>query len=155
MIKEIHVYDMDGTIVCSLHRYRTMTCGTRIDLQYWLDNEHKAYNDSLLPLAKQYQEHLRDPSIYVIIATARVLNEPDMDFIKNVLGMPDKIISRRDRNDFRKGFDLKAKPLKQLFNLKQFKKAKKWFYEDNKDYLYTVADYCDMIPVYVPSKQGY
>ena len=155
MIKEVHVFDMDGTIVCSMHRYKTMPCGTRIDLQYWLDNEHKAMDDSLLPLAEKYKALLKDPEAYVIIATARVLNKPDMEFIKNVLGMPNKIISRKGRNDWRSGFDLKAKPLKQLFSLKQFKKAVKYFYEDNKDYLYPTAEYCDMIPVYVPSKQGY
>ena len=155
MIKEIHVYDMDGTVVCSMHRYRTMPCNTRIDLQHWLDNEHLAHMDTLLPLAKQYQEHLKDPEVYVIIATARVLNKPDMDFIKNTLGQPNKIISRRDRKDWRSGFELKARPLKSLFSLKQFKNAKKWFYEDNKDYLYPVAEHCNMTPVYIPSNQGY
>jgi len=155
MINQIHVYDMDGTIVDSLHRYRTMPCNTRIDLQYWLDNEHKAMNDTLLPLAKQYQEQLKNPEIYVIIATARVLNPVDHEFIRTVLGSPDKIISRAGRNDTRSGTALKAPPLKSLFSLKQFKNAKKWFYEDNKTYLKGVCDATGMTPIFIPSKQGH
>ena len=155
MIKEIHVYDMDGTIVDSTHRYRTMPCNTRIDLQYWIDNQHKAMQDSLLPLASKYQAQLLNPEIYVIIATARVLNKPDLDFIKYVLGQPDKVISRQGRNDCRSGTDLKAPPLKQLFSLKQFKSAKKWFYEDNKTYLDNVSKICNMTPVYISSNQGH
>lgn len=155
MIKEIHVYDMDGCIVDSSHRYRTMPCGTRIDLQYWLDNEYRAMQDTLLPLAKQFQEQLKNPEIYVIIATARVLNAPDWEFIKTVLGMPNKVISRKGRNDWRSGTDLKAPPLKQLFSLKQFKNAKKWFYEDNKTYLKGVCELTGMTPVFIPSQQGH
>ena len=154
MIKEIHVYDMDGTIVDSLHRYRT-TSENKIDLQYWLDNEHKAMQDTLLPLAKQYQEKLKNPEIYVIIATARVLNIPDHEFIEQVLGSPNKIISRAGRTDWRSGTDLKAPPLKQLFSLKQFANAKKWFYEDNKTYLKGVCDITGMTPIFVPSEQGH
>ena len=154
MIKQIHVYDMDGTIVDSTHRYRT-TSENKIDLPYWLENEHKAMQDTLLPLAKQYQEQLSNPEIYVIIATARVLNTPDHNFIKTVLGSPNKIISRAGRNDWRSGTDLKAPPLKQLFSLKQFKNAKKWFYEDNKTYLKGVCDATGMTPIFVPSKQGH
>ena len=85
MIKRVSVYDMDGTIVCSLHRYRTILGenGERIDLDYWRENECRAMDDSLLPLAKQYQSDLTDPECYVIIATARVLRDADNEFIKN------------------------------------------------------------------------
>ena len=75
---------MDGTIVCSLHRYRTQVIQGRelLDLQFWRENQHKAMQDSLLPLAVQYKADLNNPEIYVIIATARVLNEPDYTFIQ-------------------------------------------------------------------------
>lgn len=154
MIKEIHVYDMDGTIVCSMHRFKTTPEG-KIDLAYWIENEHKAYNDSLLPLASQYQEQLNNSEIYVVIATARVLAQPDLDFINDKLGKPDYIISRNGRNDFRKGADLKITGLNKLLSLKQFANIKKrFFYEDNKDYLYPVAKAHNMKPVFVPSLQG-
>lgn len=154
MIKEIHVYDMDGTVVCSMHRFKTLDNG-KIDLQYWLDNEHKAYDDSLLPLAEQYQAQLKDPSVYVVIATARVLNDADMAFIRDKLGMPNYIVSRNGRTDNRKGSQMKIQGLSKIFNLKQFQNVKKrFFYEDNKDYLYPVANHYNMKPIFVPSLQG-
>lgn len=153
-IKRIQIYDMDGTIVDSLHRYKTLDCGTKIDLQYWRDNEYRAYDDSLLPLAEQYQKDLADPECYVIIATARIIRNEDMRFIKDKLGMPDYIISRKE-NDNRSGGELKIKGLQRFFNLKNFKNAVAVFYEDNTAYLKKVCDYFNIQGVYVPSKQGH
>ena len=154
-MKKIAIYDMDGTIVCSLHRYKTDSTGTKIDLQYWRDNEFRAMDDSLLPLAEQYKKDLADSDTYVIIATARVLRDADNNFINTVLGTPDYIISRKD-NDSRSGGLLKVLGLKKLFSLKQFHKVKDIiFYEDNTSYLKAVCDYFNIRGVYVPSKQGH
>lgn len=153
-MKKIAIYDMDGTIVCSLHRYRTID--NKIDLQYWRDNEYRASEDSLLPLADQYKKDLADIDCYVIIATARVLHNPDREFINNVLGKPDHIISRKPE-DNRSGGLLKILGLKKLFSLKQFSKVKHnaVFYEDNTSYLKAVCDYFNITGVYIPSKQGH
>lgn len=155
MIKEIHIYDMDGTIVCSQHRFRMLENG-KIDLQYWIDNctPEKIAQDSLLPLAEQYKAQLANPEIYVVIATARVLETADMDYIKNILGMPNKIVSRNGRNDKRKGADMKIAGLRYLKNLRQFTNSALHFYEDNIEYLYPVANYLNAKPHYIPSKQG-
>lgn len=155
MIKEIHIYDMDGTIVCSQHRFRMLENG-KIDLQYWIDNctPEKIAQDSLLPLAEQYKAQLANPEIYVVIATARVLETADMDYIKNILGMPNKIVSRNGRNDKRKGADMKIAGLRYLKNLRQFANSALHFYEDNIEYLYPVANYLNAKPHYIPSKQG-
>ena len=155
MIKEIHVFDMDGCIVDSSHRYRTAACGKKIDLQYWLDNEYRAMQDTLLPLADKYQAMLKNPEIYVIIATSRVLNAPDLEFIETVLGQPNKLISRNGRNDWRSGTGVKAPQLRKLFSLKQFKNAKKWFYEDNQKVLDGVCALTGMTPIFIPSNQGH
>ncbi len=152
-IKRVQIYDMDGTIVCSLHRYRTTAEG-KIDLAFWRENEPKAMNDSLLPLAEQYKADCADPECYVIIATARVLNSPDIQFIKEILGTPDYIISR-ENGDNQSGGSLKIKGLKKFFNLKNFKNAAFCFYEDNATYLKTVCDYFNIRGVYVPSRQGH
>lgn len=154
MIKEIKIYDMDGTIVDSTHRYKTLDCGTKIDLQYWRDNEYRAYNDSLLPLAEQYKKDIQNPECYVIIATARIIRNEDMRFIKDKLGMPDYIISRKE-NDSRSGGLLKILGLKKFFNLKNFKQAKAVFYEDNVSYLKAVCDYFKIEGIYIPSNQGH
>mgnify|MGYP000396725271 CR=1 FL=1 len=157
-INKIRIYDMDGTIVCSLHRYRTVKHpdGTeKIDLQHWRENEHRASDDSLLPMAEQYKADLRSEDTFVIIATARVLHAPDRAFIAGVLGEPDHIISRA-ADDTRSGGLLKVLGLNKLFALKQFSTVSDVvFYEDNVSYLKTVCDFFGFSGVYVPSKQGH
>ena len=153
-IKRVSVYDMDGTIVCSLHRYRTMPCGTKIDLQYWQDNQHRAYDDSLLPMAKQYQDDIADPECYVIIATARVMGDADMAFIRDKLGMPNHIISRKEGDSVSGGL-LKINGLAKFFNLRNFANATWVFYEDNASYLKAVCDHFRIHGVYIPSQQGH
>jgi len=158
MIKRLAIYDMDGTIVNSLHRYRTIQKDGKevIDLQHWRDNEHKAYEDEFLPLVAQYHADLNDPDCYVIIATARVIGEADSRFIVEKLGAPDYLISRA-KDDTRSGGLLKVLGLKKFFNLKNFRAA--WhnavFYEDNAQYLKTVCDAFGIRGVYCPSKQGH
>ena len=151
-IKRIAIYDMDGTIVCSLHRYRTID--GKIDLQFWRDNEPLAMLDSLLPMAEQYRADLADSNTYVIIATARVMNDPDWQFVNEILGKPDYFISRKN-GDNRSGGLLKVLGLTKFFNLKNFKSAKAVFYEDNVSYLKTVCDKFKITGVYVPSEQGH
>lgn len=152
-MKRIAIYDMDGTVVCSLHRYRTID--NKIDLAFWRENEPLAMKDSLLPLSEQYKKDLADNDCYVIIATARVLHNPDMIFIDTILGMPDYIISRKD-GDNRSGGLLKVLGLKKLFSLRQFHKITDIvFYEDNVSYLKAVCDYFNIRGVYIPSHQGH
>lgn len=155
-INRVSIYDMDGTIVDSLHRYRTIIDenGERIDLQYWRENEYRAYNDSLLPLAEQYKADLQDPHCFVIIATARVLHNPDMQFITDKLGEPDYIISRPEGSSI-SGKYLKINGLAKFFNLVNFRDAEFTFYEDNIEYLKAVCDRFNIRGVYVPSKQGH
>lgn len=155
-ITKVSIYDMDGTIVDSTHRYRTIvdSNGERIDLDYWRENEYRAMGDSLLPLAEQYKNDLRDENCYVIIATARVLRSADNEFITSVLGEPDYIISRNDGSNISGGL-LKINGLAKFFNLITFKDAEFTFYEDNVDYLKAVCDRFNIRGVYVPSKQGH
>ncbi len=155
-IKRVAIYDMDGTIVCSLHRYRTVigANGERIDLDYWRENQYRALSDSLLPMAEQYKADLADPSCYVIIATARVMNNPDWQFVRDVLGEPDYFISRAD-GDTQSGKTLKINGLAKFFNLVNFRDADFVFYEDNVEYLKAVCDRFNIRGVYVPSKQGH
>jgi hypothetical protein len=155
-ITKVSIYDMDGTIVDSLHRYRTIISdnGERIDLDYWRKNEYRAMQDSLLPLAEQYKRDLSNENCYVIIATARVLHTPDNEFITAVLGEPDYIISRNDGSDISGGL-LKINGLAKFFNLNNFKDAEFTFYEDNVNYLKAVCDRFNIRGVYVPSKQGH
>lgn len=152
-IRKVSIYDMDGTIVDSTHRYR-VTADNKIDLQFWRDNQHLAMQDSLLPMAEQYKKDLADNECYVIIATARVMNEPDYRFVNEILGKPDYLISRKDGDSISGGL-LKINGLAKFFNLKSFQNAEFTFYEDNATYLKTVCDRFGIRGVYIPSKQGH
>ena len=155
-ITRVAIYDMDGTIVDSSHRYRTIVDenGERIDLDYWRENEYRAMDDGLLPLANQYRLDLLDESCYVIIATARVMNEPDWQFVNEILGMPDYFISRPKDSSI-SGKQLKINGLAKFFNLVNFKDADFVFYEDNISYLKAVCDRFGIRGVYIPSVQGH
>jgi beta-phosphoglucomutase-like phosphatase (HAD superfamily) len=155
-ITRVAIYDMDGTIVDSSHRYRTIVDenGERIDLDYWRENEYRAMDDKLLPMAEQYKKDLADPHCYVIIATARVMHEPDWQFVREILGMPDYFISRKD-GDTQSGKTLKINGLARFFNLLNFKDAEFVFYEDNISYLKAVCDRFNIRGVYIPSVQGH
>lgn len=155
-ILRVAIYDMDGTIVDSSARYRTIidATGERIDLQYWRENEYRAMEDGLLPLAEQYKLDLADPNCYVIIATARVMNEPDWKFVRERLGEPDYLISR-PKDSSVSGKALKINGLAKFFNLINFKDADVVFYEDNVDYLKAVCDRFKIRGVYIPSVQGH
>ncbi len=153
---KIAIYDMDGTIVDSSHRYRTITENgkTRIDLDHWRENEYRAMDDGLLPLADQYMQDIADRDTFVIIATARVMNDPDWQFVREVLGAPNYFISRK-AGDTQSGVTLKIKGLQKLANLRQFDMSKAVFYEDNASYLKGVCDHFNCRGVYIPSVQGH
>lgn len=157
-MKRIAIWDLDGTVIDSLHRYRTRIDDAgveRIDLEYWRANEHRAMQDSLLPLHAEYLRDLADRDCFVVVATARVVNRPDARFITERLGMPDYIISRKP-DDSQSGKTLKANGLARLFNLKQFRDRPATFWEDNSEYLSAV---CSRFPqvtgILVESKQSH
>lgn len=159
---KLAIYDMDGTIVCSLHRYRTMPCNTRIDLDFWIENAvpDKISQDSLLPHSEQYFKDLDCIDTMVIIATARTMEKEDANFkyILDNLGNPDIIVHRKE-GDKRSGTELKTtKIMKSLTDLANFDTIT--IYEDNKDYLQGMTDYFEdldkkVIPVFVKSNQGH
>ena len=158
MIKEIHIYDLDGTVIDSSHRYRYIigADGWRaIDFPYWVENRYRAANDKLLPLAKQYQNQRRDPSVFLVAATSRAMVEVESKHVYNVLGWPDHMISRTE-GDMQSGATLKIDGLKKLFQKKpELSTLPGFFYEDNTDYLNAVCNEFNFSGIYVPSKQGY
>lgn len=148
---------MDGTIVCSLHRYRTIIDerGERIDLNYWRENEYRAMDDSLLPLAESYKNDLADNNCFTVIATARILRSADFAFIAEKLGSPDFIVSRPEGETI-SGGTLKINGLRKVFEmLPNVNRNDCVFYEDNVQYLKAVCDYYNIRGVYIPSKQGH
>jgi phosphoglycolate phosphatase-like HAD superfamily hydrolase len=158
MIKEIHIFDLDGTLVDSSHRYATVWNGEKvtIDIDHWRANEDKFWLDLLLPTTATYKMLNNHPDVYTIWITARTekhMNESE-DWLIEKLGAPNKMFCRPNGNN-ESGATLKAKQLKSFFNLRQFANVEKTFYEDNKSYLDTVCAAIDAKPVYIESKQGH
>ena len=157
-MKSIHIYDLDGTIIDSSHRYKTIHNGVKltIDLAHWLANVKHSRKDKLLPLAEQYKKMRADPNVYTIWCTARQTAQvtPFMDWFQDTLGLPNRFICRPDGNN-ESGAILKSKQLKSFLNLKQFQNVPIYFYEDNLTYLNAVCDNIGSIGIYVPSQQGH
>jgi hypothetical protein len=153
MFTKIHVYDLDGVLVDTSHRYRNLPCGA-IDLNYWIENrtEKKIAQDKLLPLSKQYQLDCLSDHIYTVICTAREYHHLDIAFIVGYLGAPDKLIMRPE-NNCDVDAQLKRKQLGTLFNLKQFRRLPRFFWDDNTKNLAACAEHFTRV-FHVPSKQG-
>ena len=129
MIKNILIFDLDGTTIDSSHRQATRPDGT-LDLAHWRENAtpEKIFQDKLLPLSQQMHKRCKAGD-YTVVCTARVLSDADLEFMQNHGMNVDKVISRPDGNQTPDA-ELKAKQLSQLFNLKQFKKLNKVMFDD-------------------------
>jgi hypothetical protein len=129
MIKNISIFDLDGTCVDSSHRQATLSDGT-LNLAAWFANAtpEKIAQDKLLPLAKEISNR-KDKGDYVIICTARNMSSADYEFLKKNNMVADKVISRPVGNMEADGA-LKAKQLSSFLSLRQFKRASKVMFDD-------------------------
>lgn len=155
MFKRIHVYDLDGVLVDTSHRYRTDKNGAT-DIQYWVENStaKKMAKDKILPLAKQYIHDCIDPEIYCILCTVRAMHVLDLQYIVGHLGMPDKILMvGESKPPYTKDHILKRRALQRMFNLIQLQKLPRTLWEDNQ---ITIDRLSDMFThtIHVNSNQG-
>jgi len=129
MIKNILIFDLDGTTIDSSHRQATKPDGT-LDLAHWFENAtpEKIFQDKLLPLSQQMHKRCKAGD-YVIICTARTLQDADFEYLQNHGLCVDKIIYR-PKGNMTPDAELKSKQLSQLFNLKQFKNKNKVMFDD-------------------------
>ena len=151
-IQRVHIYDLDGVLVDTSHRYRNNPDGT-IDLQHWfrMATPENIKKDRILPHAKQYARDNLNPETYVIICTSRVYNVVDIEFIIGHLGAPDKLLMRPEHNCQADNI-LKLQQLKRFLNLKQFQNIHTTFWDDNKKNLVSVATLgvrCFHVPSYI------
>ncbi len=159
---KLAIYDLDGTVIDSSHRYRTDETGENIDLQFWIENStpDMIAKDSLLPHSKQMFKDLACLDTVVIVATARTmeLNDANFDYIIENLGVPNYIIHRKE-GDTRKGQDMKtAKIMKNLKDVSNFESIT--IYEDNQTYLQGMTEFFEnhnksVYPIFVKSNQGH
>jgi hypothetical protein len=148
MLRQIHVYDLDGVLVDTSHRYRNKPDGS-IDLDYWFANRYKLDADTLLPLAKQYRADCENPYIYTVVCTARVYDARDVRFINSRIGKPNKLIMR-PRGNMENDAILKRRALQRIFNLRQFGRLPKRFWDDNPKNLNACRDLFSQV-FHVPS----
>ena len=158
IIKYIEIFDIDGVLLSSLHRYKTKQTkkGEKLDLKHWVENQHLCVNDSLLPLSVKYKKSINTKNTFVIVATSRLLLANDYMTIGKLLGMPDSIVSRlHDEQDTQK---MKIKGIERIItdcNLQHVQPLNITMYEDNINNLKSICDYFQCKGVYIPSKQGH
>jgi len=128
-IKNITIFDLDGTVIDSSHRQATKPDGT-LDLVKWFENAtpEKIFKDKILPLAQQIRRRSKAGD-YTMICTARTLSDADLEFFHQEGLLVDKIISRKQGDNTPDG-ELKAKQLRSFFSLKQFKDLNKVMFDD-------------------------
>ncbi len=77
----IFIFDLDGTVIDTAHRYRNKPCGT-IDMAYWFANctPEKIAADKLLPLADVMRRYYAEGHT-VVICTARCFRDADHKYL--------------------------------------------------------------------------
>jgi hypothetical protein len=157
MFKKVHVYDLDGVLVDTSHRYRTDANG-KTDMLYWAANHtaEKIALDKILPMAKNYLADCLNPEIYCILCTVRSAHVLDFEFVVGQLGTPDKILmvgEPHDSKTFTKDYILKRRELQRVFNLIALQNLPRTLFEDN---AVTIRNLASMFThtVYIESNQG-
>ena len=132
------IWDLDGTVIDSSHRYNTLENGD-IDLPRWIANNTRANieQDKLLPLARLMRSNYRMGDI-VIICTARVLGVWDKVYLADH-GIKAQFILSRELGDNRGDAEMKRAKLFALFSSLNISFAN-WtrnatIYDDNKGVL--------------------
>jgi hypothetical protein len=132
------IWDLDGTVIDSSHRYSTLPNGD-IDLPQWIaDNTRENIEqDKLLPLARLMRSNYRQGDT-VIICTARVLGVWDHVFLADH-GIKAQFILSRALGDNRGDAEMKRQKLLALFADLKIPFAR-WtrnatFYDDNQGVL--------------------
>ena len=133
-MRKFKIWDLDGTVIDSSHRYATLENGD-IDLPRWIENNTRENIalDKLLPLADTMRENFRSGDT-VIICTARVLGFWDRVFLADN-GIECHYILSRKLGDSRGDAVMKRAMLLELFQTLNIPLAR-WtrnatFYDDN------------------------
>ena len=134
MFKRIMVFDLDETIIDSKHRTPNHPDGTlNLEKYFAMKNRESIFRDSLLPLARFFKSLNRKEN-YIVICTARAMDQNDYDFL-NHFGLDAHIIMCRPLDGSENGIKdpiLKARKLQRLKNLKQFKGLPMFMWDDAK-----------------------
>ena len=160
-MKQLKIFDLDGTIIDSSHRYRSK--GARIDLDFWRENStpEMINNDTFLPHMAEYNKAIFCKETVAVIATARAMvpGDANFDFIRDKMLNPDYIIHRKGEQDNRKGDILKTSGImKAIDDIEKFDIVT--IFEDNFEQLQKMTQFFEyyvdqVVPVFVQSEQGH
>jgi len=121
-MKRIVVFDLDETIIDSAHRTPNKPDGT-LDLEKYfaMKNRESIFRDTLLPLAETFKRLNRSEN-YIVICTARAMNQDDYDFLAHHGLDAHKILCRPldGSENHIKDAKLKRRKIQRLRNLRQF-----------------------------------
>ena len=121
--KRITIFDLDETLIDSSHRTPNRPDGT-LDLERYfaMKNRPAIFQDSLLPLAAFFKSLDRAEN-YVVICTARAMNQDDYDYLAHHEIHAHAILCRPadGSENHIKDPTLKARKIQRLRNLKQFR----------------------------------
>lgn len=133
MFKRIHVYDVDGILLDSSHRHNYFPDGSLDFANYFANCTPEILaRDKVLPLAKQYRADCINPHIYTVICSVRSHELIHINSLDNKIGLPDLLLlCGEKRPPCTPGHLLKLRRLQRLFNLRQFAKLPKYFWEDS------------------------
>ena len=153
-MKILNIFDLDGCLADSSHRYKLADNG-KIDLAHWRENSHKVMLDKPLPLIHTYKQGLLCPNTTTIIATARIWCNNSSLWVLHYLGKPDILIHRRGENDKRGGAQMKINGINRLTDTSLFDTIN--VFEDNKQYLKEIVGAFpnQARAHFVPSNQGH
>jgi hypothetical protein len=142
MIKEIHVYDVDGVLLDSVHRHKFNEDGT-LDFFHYFKNStpEKLEQDKILPMVTRYIASCVNPNVYAVICSVRSNEPKHINSIIRKLGKPDlMLLVGETKPPCTPGDKLKRKKLGPLFNLKQFQNVPRYLWEDSQKNIDTLKD---------------
>lgn len=121
-MKRVMIFDLDETIINSSHRTPNNPDGTlNLEKYFELKSRENIFQDTLLPLA-DFFKNLDRTQNYVIICTARVMNQDDFDYLE-AMGLHYHAIYSRATDGSENGINdgkMKARKIGRLKNLNQF-----------------------------------
>ena len=101
-------------MIDSSHRQLTKPDGS-LDIEHWIENStrEKIFADTLLPLAETMKWYYNSRKVEVIICTARMATQHDLDFLA-AHGLHYDFIVYRDAGDMRGDAQYKSEKLAEL-----------------------------------------
>lgn len=132
-MKRVVIFDLDETIIDSKHRTPNRPDGTLdLDRYFALKNRDSIMRDTLLPLAAFFKALDRSEN-YVVICTARAMNQDDRDYLA-LHGLDAHLVLCRPEDGSEnhiKDATLKARKIQRLRNLKQFRDKPVTMFDDS------------------------